>query len=376
MLRKLNYITAGESHGKYITATLEGIPADLKISIDEINHELWRRQQGYGRSERMKIERDEIEIISGLKNGVTTGAPISFLIKNKGILPEEKLTRPRPGHADLPGVLKYLVDDISYISERSSARETASRVACGAICKQFLKNFNINFFSFVKEIMGISLTEPFDIEKEYEKIEKSPLRCPDKEIEKKMAEKIDQAKNSGDTVGGIFEVIIKGVPIGLGSHTQWYLKLDARLAYQILSIQGVKGVEFGLGFNYSKYFGSQVHDQIFYDKKNFFYRKTNNAGGIEGGISNGQDIIISVVMKPISTLKKPLMTVDIKTKKPSPAISPRADVTAVPSCAVICENVCAIVIADAFLEKFSGDNMKEVKANYKNYLKLLRELKK
>lgn len=372
---KFRYLTSGESHGKALSGILEGIPAGLKISIEKINHELSRRQKGYGRSERMKLEKDEIEITGGVKDGVTTGAPISLLLKNKDYKPiHEKIATPRPGHADLAGIQKFLTDDITYISERASARETAMRTAIGAICKQFLSKFRIKIFSYVKEIGGIKAKNiPKNIEKIYSTIEDSQLRCPDKNAEKKMMKRIDKAKLNGDSLGGVFTVIAKNVPPGLGSHTQWDLKLDAQIAQAILSIQGVKGIEFGLGFKYADFFGSQVHDQVYCRNKKIL-RKTNNAGGIEGGISNGEDIVFSVVMKPISTLKKPLRTVNIKTKKPTLAYSTRADICAVPSCAVISENVLAIELTKAFLEKFGGDSIKETESNHKNYLKLLQRI--
>jgi len=382
----IRYLTAGESHGKGLIVILDGIPAGLKINEEDINKELVRRQKGYGRGKRMELESDKIEILSGVRWSETIGSPICLFIKNKDYENNKSvmsiyqkdidinkfILQPRPGHADLSGILKFDRQDIRDISERASARETSVRVAAGAICKKFLEKFNIKIYSFVEEICGIKITNSnFDVEKLYEKIETSLLRCPEEFTEKKWIEIIDKAKEKGDTVGGIFTIIIKDVPPGLGSYTQWDLKLDACLSKGIMSIQGVKGIEFGKGFEFAKKFGSEVHDEIFYNKK--YYRKTNNCGGIEGGMSNGEDIVIRAVMKPIPSLQRPLRSVNIKTKKPQEAQIVRADITAVSACAVIGEAVSAIEIANSFKEKFGGDNMKEINQRYLSYLKKITE---
>jgi len=386
----LRYFTAGESHGKFISVILEGIPAGLKITEDDINTELKRRQKGYGRSERMVLESDKVIVTSGIRWGETTGAPICFLIENKISKSYENLMsiyekdrneelfvlNPRPGHADLPGYLKYYRRDLRDIQERASARETVGRVAAGAVCRKFILEFNIKIYSFIEQICGINVKQ-IDIDKietKIEKIEKSPLRCYDKVAEQKMIKLINKAKNDGDTVGGKFCIIVKNVPPGLGSHTQWDLKLDGRLAQALTSIQAVKGVEFGLGFRFAENFGSSVHDEICYKKGYGFYHKTNNAGGIEGGMSNGEDIIIHAVMKPIPTLRKPLESVNIKTKKVVKANVIRSDVCAVPSCCIIGESVVSIEIAKAFLEKFGGDSIVETRQRYKEYLRYLKSI--
>lgn len=369
----LRYLTAGESHGKALVAILEGMPAGLKVSIDFINGELKKRQTGYGRSERMKIESDIVEILSGLRNNETIGSPISLLIKNKDARIDElpKIHSPRPGHADLAGAIKYGRRDMRDILERSSARETAARVAIGAVCKQLLVEFGIDIFSHVMLLGGVEAHTSSLSFAEIKKIASaSSLRCADKTAEKLMRGEIDNAANEGDTLGGVFEVIITGQPPGLGSHVQWDRKIDARLAMTIMSIQAVKGVEIGVGFAFAKRRGSKVHDVITY-KNGSFKRLTNNAGGTEGGITNGEPIILRGVMKPISTLKRPLESVDIITKKRTEATVERSDVCAVPSCAVIAEEVCAYEIANAFLEKFGSDSIAEIKKNYQNYQKML-----
>ncbi|MBL7071935.1 MAG: chorismate synthase [Candidatus Omnitrophica bacterium] len=369
----LRYFTAGESHGKAIVAILEGLPAGLKISRPLINDELKKRQIGYGRGDRMKIEADTVSILSGLRNNETIGSPMTLLIKNKDSRIDElpRIHSPRPGHADLAGAMKYGRRDMRDILERSSARETAARVAVGAVSKQFLSRFGIDIFSHVTMLGGIdahtSGLEPGEIKK---KASESLLRCADEAAEKLMREEIDNASSEGDSLGGVFEVIIIGHPAGLGSHAQWDRKIDARLSMSIMSIQAVKGVEIGAGFGVAKRRGSKVHDVISY-KEGRFKRPTNNAGGIEGGITNGEPIILRGAMKPIATLRRPLESVDIITKETTKAAVERADVCAVPSCAVIAENVCAIEIANAFLEKFGSDSISEIKKNYQNYIKTL-----
>jgi chorismate synthase len=406
----LRYLTSGESHGRAMTVILEGVPSGLELFPGDINNELMRRQRGYGRGRRMKIESDTVQIISGVRLGKTIGSPITLLIENKdwanwedtmAIGPGDSMpspvTRPRPGHADLAGALKYNTRDIRDILERSSARETVSRVAAGAVAKRFLAEFGIKIISYVVEIGKVKSQIPnpkFQISEKklfeiFKKAEASPVRCADRKAEKAMVERIDKSMEKGDSVGGIFEVVVLDVPVGLGSYTQWDRRLNARLAYAVMGIQAIKGVEIGLGFEMARRSGSEVMDEIYYrerksrrseeQKKRLpsfraselfcFYRKTNNAGGIEGGISNGMPIIIRAAMKPIPTLRNPLPSVDIITKKRFKATYERSDVCAVPSASIIGEAVVALVIADAFLEKFGGDSMDEIKRNYKGYLK-------
>lgn len=386
----LRFLTAGESHGPALIGILEGIPAGLSLSSDDIDKELMRRQAGYGRGGRMKIEQDHAEIISGVRWGKTIGSPISLLIENKdwknwqeGMSPEGRyehsisaVTRPRPGHADLAGILKYAQKDIRNILERSSARETAARVAIGAVTKKFLFEFGIFINSCVIQIGNVRMQDAgFGIQgKEiFKKAETSPVRCPDEEATKKMIKLIDKAAKNGDSLGGIFEVVATGIPPGIGSHIQWDRKLDARLLLAISSIQAIKGVEVGLGFKMAEKFGSEVMDEIFYKERSGFYRKTNNAGGIEGGMSNGMPIIIRAAMKPIPTLKKPLRSVDIITRENIKAAYERSDTCAVPAASVIGEAMTAITIADALLEKFGGDSMDETKRNFDAYMEYIKK---
>lgn len=369
----LRYLTAGESHGRALLAILEGMPSGLEISSDFINNELKKRQSGYGRGERQKIEADTAEILSGLRNGETIGSPISLLVKNADARIDElpKIHSPRPGHADLAGAMKYGRRDMRDILERSSARETAARLAVGAVCKILLAKFEIDIFSHVVHIGGIDAhTSAMGLSDIKNTASGSVLRCADKAAEKLMCEEIDKASNDGDTLGGIFEVVITGQPAGLGSHVQWDRKLDARFAMGIMSIQAIKGVEIGSGFSLAKRMGSKSHDEIIY-KNGKFGRLTNNAGGIEGGIANGEPIIVRAAMKPISTLKKPLKSVDIITKDPANAAFERSDICAVPSASVVAEGVCAFEIANAFLEKFGSDTLWEITKNYQNYARML-----
>lgn len=386
----LRYLTAGESHGQGLTGILDGYPAGVKISTDEIDKELARRQIGYGRGGRMLIEKDKAEILSGIRWGRSLGSPISLFIKNKdwlnwkeamSIFSEKEgivspVTKPRPGHADLAGLVKYGHNDIRNVLERASARETAIRVAIGAICKLLLKEFNIEIISHVIEIGGVGINRMrLKLEDIHSKAEASVLRCANKSIEKKMIKRIDSAKKDGDSLGGVFEIIVSNSPIGLGSHTQWDKKINARLSNAIMSIQAIKGVEIGLGFEAARQLGSYVHDEIFYDKKSKrFYRKTNNAGGVEGGMTNGEDIIIRAAMKPIPTLMRPLSSVEITTKKPFKASVERSDVCAVPAAAVVGEAVVAFEIANAMIEKFGGDSLSEMKRNYNGYIKYVRSV--
>ena len=384
----LRYLTAGESHGQGLFGILDGYPAGIKISTDNIDTDLARRQVGYGRGGRMLIEKDKAEILSGVRWGRSLGSPICLHIKNKDWLNWEKamsisskyedsvtpVTKPRPGHADLSGLIKYGHNDLRNILERASARETAIRVAIGAVCKLLLKEFSIEIVSHVTKIGGICINRTrLKLDDIRKKAEASLLRCADKDAEKKMIKRIDSAKKNGDSLGGIFEVIVTNPPIGLGSHTQWDRKINARLSMAIMSIQAIKGIEIGLGFDVARLFGSDVHDEIFYDKENKrFYRKTNNAGGIEGGMTNGEEIIIRAAMKPIPTLMKPLSSVDIKTKKPFKASVERSDVCAVPAAAVVGEAVAAFEIANAMIEKYGGDSLSEMKRNYNGYMKYVR----
>lgn len=384
------YLTAGESHGPQLTAIIEGLPAGLKITAETINADLARRQGGYGRGGRMLIEKDTVEILSGVRWGETLGSPITLCIKNRdwenwcekmSTLEEHRdeairVTRPRPGHADLPGAMKYNQRDVRNILERSSARETAARVAVGAVAKSFLTEFAITVCGYVTEIGGIAAVRPQNmmLEEIYEKISKSELFTFDDAIEASMKMCIDKARESGDTVGGIIEVSVNGLPVGLGSHVQWDRKLDARLAMSLMSIQAIKGVETGIGFEAARRLGSKVHDEIFYDQSpgkrgatTGFYRKTNNAGGIEGGISNGEEIIVRAAMKPIPTLYQPLKSVDIDSKEPFEATVERSDVCAVPAAAVVAEAVVSIEIANAFMDKFGGDSMAEIRRNFDGY---------
>ena len=404
----IRYVTSGESHGKALIGILEGIPSGLPVSDGDIDRELRRRQRGHGRGGRMKIEADRANILSGIRFGKTIGSPIALLIENKdwqnwedemSVIPltsslnkgrnkGELGASPRPGHADLAGAVKYDTHDMRNILERSSARETAMRAALGAIAKRFLSEFGIKIGSYVIQIGKVqsSKLKVKSSEKEllesFRSAEISPVRCPDKISSKKMVHLIDKALKEGNSLGGIFEVFAAGVPIGLGSHIQWDKRLDGKLAQALMSIQAIKGVEIGMGFEMSKKSGSEVMDEIFYEKfgvrsselritHHGFYRKTNNAGGIEGGMTNGMPIIIRAAMKPIPTLRKPLYSVDINTKKPIKAAYERSDICAVPAAGVVGEAMTALVIADTFLEKFGGDSMAEVKRNYNSYLKYI-----
>ncbi|MGB9876542.1 MAG: chorismate synthase [bacterium] len=381
----LRFLTAGESHGKCLVTIIEGFPAGLKADIHFINEELRRRQIGYGRGKRMEIERDKVEVLSGIRVGKTTGAPISLLITNKDypswkdVMPidERKIEPvliPRPGHSDLGGYLKYGLEDLRDVIERASARETAARVAAGALAKLLLREFNIHIFSFTLSIGKTKANLEGEWKEIWERAEKSPLRCPDEEAEKRMMSEIEEAKTQGDSLGGIFQVVAIGIPPGLGSYVHWDRRLDARLAYAVMSIPSVKGVEIGEGFSSTSLPGSRFHDEIFYDKKEGFFRITNRAGGIEGGVSNGEAIIIKGAVKPIPTLSKPLHSVHLKTKSSAPAHKERADICVVPSAGVIAEAMTAWVLADAFLEKFGSDCLDDIKASFQAYLERLRKM--
>jgi len=379
-------MTAGESHGEGLLVILEGIPSNLEIDTKEIELELIRRRIGTGRGKRMDIEKDELKIISGVHFGKSIGSPIGILIKNsewekwkdimsiekKDFMGYEEILYPRPGHADLPGILKYHQSDIRNILERASAREAAARVAAGAICKLFLRKFSIDIVSHIISIGKVSISKKEISYDDVSAIDKfASLRCADNKAVEKMQAVISKAAKAGDTVGGIFEVIIKNVPPGLGSYIQSDLRLDADLASAIMSIPAIKGVEIGKGFDCTRLYGTEMHDAIFYDKKRGYYRKTNNAGGIEGGISNGEEIRIKAAVKPIPTVKNALPSVNIKTKEKGLATYQRSDVCAVNPAAVIGENMAAITVAKHFLRKFGGDSIEETYKNFKNYLSLI-----
>ena len=372
----LKFLTAGESHGKCLVGILEGMPADLKIEEAEINRELSRRQKGYGRGGRMKIEKDKVEILSGLRKGKTIGSPIALLIKNRDFkidtLPS--IACPRPGHADLAGALKYNTKDMRDVLERASARETAMRVAIGAVCRALLRQFEIEITAHVTSIGGVCIQiKRISFNQIRQKADKSPLSCVDKAAEARMMAEIDRAKKAGDSLGGTFELIAVGLPAGLGSCAHWERRLDARLAFGLMSIPAIKGVEIGTGFLSSSLRGSQVQDAIFYTKADGFFRKANHAGGLEGGITNGEALLLRCAMKPIATLGEPLASVDIRTKRSRKAAVERADVCAVPAASVVGEAVIAFSLAEACLEKFGGDSLAETKRNYESYLKQIKK---
>jgi chorismate synthase len=373
----LRYFTAGETHGKCLTVIVEGMPSNVKISIDKINEALAKRQQGYGRGGRMLIEKDTAEILSGVRGGYTLGSPIAMRINNRDWANWEEIMGteqsngqkavdcPRPGHADLTGGIKYDHKDLRNVLERASARETAARVAVGALVRQALEPFGIEFKSHVKRIGEIEDTDDVTLDGFFERVEKSPVGFSNDEAAKKAMEYIDGIKAAGESVGGVVETIVTGVPAGLGSYVHYDRKLDANLAFAVMSVQAIKGVEIGMGFGVSETHGSRVHDEIAYDGG--YHRLTNNAGGIEGGMSNGEPIRISAAMKPIPTLYKPLRTVNINDKSEHKATVERSDVCAVPACSVVVEAAVAFEITKAFLDKFSGDCMADVKAYYDAY---------
>ncbi len=363
-------MTCGESHGKYLAAIVEGMPAGLEVDLASINHELWRRQQGYGRGGRQKIEKDEVEVLGGVLGGKTTGAPVGFLLTNKDFkidkMPE--LFRPRPGHADLAGSLKY-DQGIRAVLERASARETTMRVAVGALAKILLKEFNMEAISHVVQIGRVRIPEDsISVAEMKKRIKNSQMNCAFPEAEKQMIKLVDEAIEKRDSLGGQYEVRVTGVPIGLGSYVHWDRKLDARIARGLMSKQSVKAVEFGLGTKLAGLFGSETNDEIFYSKEKGYYRKTDRAGGVEGGMTNGADLVVRVTMKPISTLRRPLASVNMKTKQAEQAEYERSDIAVVPAGSVIGEAIVAYEVADAFLEKFGGDSLKEIRHNYEGYL--------
>lgn len=395
----LRYFTAGESHGPCLTMIVDGVPAGFPIDVAQINHDLWRRQQGYGRGGRMLIEKDEVSIRSGIRWGETLGSPVTFGIENRdwknwtkkmSARPEDRddkiaVTNPRPGHADLNGVLKYDRSDARDILERASARDTVSRTAVGSFAKQLLAPFGIRVMGYLRSLGGIEANlDGLTYEETFLRSEESPVRSADPKAEEKMIALIEECKKEGNTLGGVFEVIALGLPPGLGTHTQWDRKLDGRLAQALMSIQAMKGVEIGLGFEMARRRGSQVHDEIFFDPKRDvsektprivptgFYRGSNNSGGTEGGMTNGSPLVVRVAMKPISTLMSPLNSVDLHTKQPTDASVERSDVCAAPAAAVVGESVVAFELANAFFEKFGGDSLREIRRNYENYLEQIK----
>jgi chorismate synthase len=374
----IRYLTAGESHGQALTAIVEGVPAGLQLTEQLIREDLARRQRGYGRGGRMQIETDYAEIMSGVRRGITMGSPIGLLIRNRdwdnwkdvmAVEPRDddpkRVTRLRPGHADLPGVLKYRTGDVRPILERASARETTARVAVGAIARQLLALFGVYVASHVTSLGGVT-ADPAAWD--WERIEAAVLRCADAAAERLMVERIDRAREDGDSLGGTFEVVAWGLPIGLGSHVQWDRKLDAQLAAAVLSIQSVKGVEIGPAFENAARPGSQVMDQITYDPATSWGRRSNRMGGIEGGMTTGQPVLVRAAVKPISTLRKPLPSIDFATREESLAHYERADTTVVPAAGVVGEAVVAITLANAMLDKFGGDHVEETLANYRAYV--------
>lgn len=386
----MRYLTAGESHGKQLTTIIEGIPAQMPLQTDQINESLLRRQKGYGRGKRMQIEKDLVEITGGVRHGYTLGSPISLVIKNDDykhwtdIMGEDPLntnvtlrrvvTRPRPGHADLNGALKYGHRDMRNVLERSSARETAARVAAGAVAKTMLNQLGINVCGYVKEIGGIKAEDipNLPMEERQQISEASPVRTIDKNVEQQMMEKIDLAKKNGDTLGGVTEVYVEGMPAGVGSYVHYDRKLDSRIAGAVVSINAYKGVEFGIGFEAARRNGSQVHDEINWNQEKGYYRNSNNLGGFEGGMTTGMPIVVKGVMKPIPTLMKPLQSIDMETKEPFQASVERSDACAVPAAAVVMEHVVAFELAKAILEQFPRDHFFKLKEAVENYREEIR----
>ncbi|ANU28097.1 chorismate synthase [Planococcus versutus] len=389
----MRYLTAGESHGPQLTAIIEGLPAQLPLTAEMINKELKRRQGGHGRGRRMQIEKDTVEIVSGVRHGKTLGSPVALVVKNDdwkhwtsimGIEPIEEtenvkrqIARPRPGHADLNGGMKYGHRDLRNVLERSSARETTVRVAVGAVAKQLLAELGIKIVSHVTEIGGIKVNPESYLGKSADDIreivENDAVYCADPLVTKQMTDLIDETKKNGDSIGGTVEVIVEGMPAGIGSYVHYDRKLDAKMAAAIMSINAFKGVEFGLGFDMARKPGSEVHDEILWDKENGYTRKTNNLGGFEGGMTTGMPIIIRGVMKPIPTLYKPLKSVDIETKEPFQASIERSDSCAVPAASIVAEHVVAWEVANALLEQFDADQMPRLVDNLKNYMDYTKE---
>jgi chorismate synthase len=387
----LHFTTAGESHGPALVSILEGMPAGVPVMADDVDRELARRQQGYGRGRRMQIERDTVEFLSGVRAGETLGSPIAMLIRNRdwdnwraimdpaprpdeGAAPRARaVTRPRPGHADLTGLLKYDREDARDILERASARETTARVAAGALCRRLLCEFGVRIGSHLVHLGGIDAATPDPLPADINAAaDASALRTLDRDAEQRMIERIDAIKREGNTLGGICEIVCDGLPVGLGAHVSWDRKLDGRLGAALLSIPAVKGVEMGLGFETARRTGADVHDEIERaadrPRSGYVRRRTNRAGGLEGGMTTGEPLVVRVAMKPISTLMRPLATIDTTTHEPAAAVAERSDVTAVPAMGVIAEAMVAFVVAQAFLEKFGGDSLLELRRNYEGYL--------
>jgi chorismate synthase len=386
----LRFLTAGESHGPELVAVIEGAPAGFEVDIARINHDLARRQKGYGRGGRMAIEKDEARIVSGIRFGRTMGSPVTFIVENRDYKNWEKrmsadprdrgeakvVTRPRPGHADLAGALKYNLEDIRDVLERASARETTARVAIGAFARQLIAPFGVQVLGYVVSIGSVKAKVPpnITIDELTRLTEDSQVRVADAAAESAIIAEIDECKKAGDTLGGIVEVIAVGLPVGLGSHVQWDRKLDGRLAHALLGLQAVKGVEVGNGFEAARVRGSQLHDEIGYDRElRQFTRHSNNSGGTEGGMSTGEPLRVRVAFKPLSTLMRPLKSADIKSKDEAVGAIERSDVCAIPAAAVIAETVVAFVLAGAFLEKFGGDSLAEVTRNYQGFLEQVRD---
>jgi chorismate synthase len=392
----LRYLTAGESHGPALVAIVEGIPANVPLAAEDINADLLRRMGGYGRGGRMKIEKDAVQILGGVRHGKTLGSPISLVVQNRDwenwkvtMAPEAAtvlrtserppMTRPRPGHADLAGGLKYDHSDLRNVLERASARETTIRVAVGGVCKCLLREFGIRIGSHVIEMGGIRAnTEGVSVVDILDQAEGSPVRCADPVATRDIMARVDEAQERGTSLGGVFEVLALGVPVGLGTHVHWDLRLDGRLAQALMSIQAIKGVEIGSAFENTRRFGCEVQDEIFYgqsggtaDEPQGFFRKTNFAGGLEGGMTTGQPIVLRAAMKPISTQHHPLRSVDVVTKEAIQAGVERTDITAVPAAAVVGEAVVAFEMARALREKFGGDSLAEMRRNYLGYLDYL-----
>jgi chorismate synthase len=381
----LRLTTAGESHGPGLTCILEGMPAGLALDRDALNLELRRRQLGYGRGGRMKIERDQVEVTGGVRHGRTLGGPIAIQVVNRDYanweermnpgpvdadLPEVHL--PRPGHADLVGTQKYGLSDVRDILERASARETAARVAGGAVAKTFLRRLGVTVYSHVIQITSVAAPRRDDLKPEdFERVDESPVRCLDAGASEAMVAEIDRLRKANESLGGVFEVVAFGLPPGLGSHTSWESRLDGRLGQAILSIQAIKAVAIGDGIEVAGLPGSQAHDEIFYDQDRGYYRQTNRAGGLEGGMTNGEVLRVRAAMKPISTVPRALDTVDVATGEPAQAINQRSDATAVPASGVVAEAMVALVLADAVTEKFGGDSVAEIQRNAESYLKSL-----
>ncbi len=397
----MRYLTAGESHGPKLISIIEGVPSNLSLSAEDINADLARRQKGYGRGGRMRIEKDQAEILSGVRLGKTLGSPIALSIENRDWvnwqipmaaheveltkenidkIEEKEITNLRPGHADFAGAVKYRHKDIRNVLERSSARETAARVAVGAIARRLLKEFDIAVYSHVVRLGTVVTASELDsVETDgykayFDKVESSEVRCGNQSASQKMIEEIEKYRKEGNTLGGIFEVVVTGLPVGLGSYSHWDARLSGKLAQAIASINGVKGMEIGAGFEVAAKPGSQVHDEIYYDHSIGFYRETNRAGGLEGGMTNGEPLVLRGAMKPIPTMITPLQSVDFMTKEAFPAHFERSDVTAVPAAGVVAEAMTAIILAQAMQGKFGGDALEEMKSNYNCYVDYVKTL--